>query len=422
MDTSHKPGTFIANRYRILARVGEGGFGTVYKARDHQQRGKVVAIKEINMVALTAQEKIEVTDTFNREITLLSELKHKNLPHIFNHFTDPEHWYIVMDYIEGQTLEELLTHSSRGRLSVRQVVKIGIALCDVLSYLHEQKPPIIFRDVKPGNIMYTPWDRLCLIDFGIARRYRPGQAHDTGSLGSPGYAAPEQYGRTQTTLQTDIYGLGATLQTLLTGKEPLEIRLQGLPTDVHMPWKLQALLIQMMDQDPSRRPSTMDEVKKSLTGLSITTQYPGLAAFSFIYLALMTVNQSGFYGSPLLEPYFLLMLLLFIGYCSFVCARSWRVMPAGLSVKALLLIIKKKLNAFLFAFVLSTDCVSLLYALLVHPYTTMMHAIFLWSNAALLILGILILSIAWLRSRHQQRKLNRNAVLIPAPLQEQKRP
>ena len=167
---------------------------------------------------------------------------------------------------------------------MRQVVKIGITLCDVLSYLHEQKPSIIFRDVKPGNIMYTPWDRLYLIDFGIARRYRPGQAHDTGSLGAPGYAAPEQYGRTQTTLQTDIYGLGATLQTLLTGKEPLEIRLQGLPADVHMPWKLQALLIQMMDQDPSRRPRTMDEVKRSLTGLSITTQYPGRVAFPFVSL------------------------------------------------------------------------------------------------------------------------------------------
>ena len=135
----------------------------------------------------------------------------------------------------------------------------------------------------------------------------------------------------------------------------------------------------------------------------------------------MAINQSGFYGSPFLEPYLLLMLLLSIGYCSFVCARSWRVMPTGLSVKALLLIIKKKMKSFLLAFVLCTNCVSLLYALLVYPYTTIMHAIFLWSNAILLILGILILSIAWLRSRHQQRKLNRNAALMPAPLQQQKR-
>jgi serine/threonine protein kinase len=156
MDASRQAGTLIAHRYRILTRIGEGGFGTVYKACDQQQHGKIVAVKEINMVALSAQEKIEVTDTFNREITLLSDLKHKNLPRIFNQFTDPEHWYIVMDYIEGQTLEELLTRSPKGRLSVSEVIKIGMALCDVLSYLHDQKPSIIFRDVKPGNIMYTP--------------------------------------------------------------------------------------------------------------------------------------------------------------------------------------------------------------------------------------------------------------------------
>ena len=424
MEASHKSDTLIAHRYRILTRIGEGGFGTVYKARDQQQHGKIVAIKEINMVALSAQEKIEVTDTFNREITLLSELSHKNLPRIFTHFTDPEHWYIVMDYIEGQTLEELLARSSSGRFSVRQVVKIAINLCDVLSYLHEQKPSIIFRDVKPGNIMFTPWDHLYLIDFGIARRYRPNQAHDTSSLGSPGYAAPEQYGRTQTTLQTDIYGLGATLQTLLTGKEPLEIRLQGLPPDVPIPWKLQALFIQMMDQDPSRRPRTMAEVKKTLMDLSSTTSTSWRFAFPLFYFGMMTLSQSGLTDSPFIGLYLLFVPILFIGYCCLAFVRSWHATPAGLSVKALLLITRKQFDPFLRTLVLFTICVSLLYAILARPPVALMHAVYLWV-AGVVIIGILLLFfIARLRRRLQQRKPRRNAVQVqmPSPLQQQKRP
>src|SRR5215467_9378639 len=156
MNGSLQPGTLLARRYRILAQIGVGGFGTVYRARDRRQHGKLVAIKAINMAALSSQEKIEVTDSFNREITLLSKLEHKHLTRIRNQFTDPEHWYIVMDYIEGQTLEELLARSPKGRLPLGQVARIGIALCDVVSYLHNQSPSIIYRDVKPSNIMLTP--------------------------------------------------------------------------------------------------------------------------------------------------------------------------------------------------------------------------------------------------------------------------
>src|SRR5260370_23382366 len=207
MDGSVNSGTLFVGRYRILARIGEGGFGTGYKARDQRKHGKLVAIKEINMAKLSAQEKIEATDTFNRELSLLSWLSHKNLPRISDQFSDPEHWDIVMEYIEGQTLEDLLARSPKGRLSVGQTARIGVALCDVLSHLHNQSPSIIFRDVKPGNIMLTFWDRLYLIDFGIARRYRPGQVRATGLLGSPGYPAPHQYVPTQTTPQTTTYAL-----------------------------------------------------------------------------------------------------------------------------------------------------------------------------------------------------------------------
>lgn len=264
MGESLKSGTILDGRYRILEQIGEGGYGTVYKACDRRQPKKFFAIKEINMVALSAQEKIEVTDSFNREMTMLSSLQHKNLPRIHDQISDPEHWYLVMDYIEGQTLEDLLARFPKGRLSVEQVAWIGSQLCDVLAYLHSQSPSIIFRDVKPSNIMITPRGRLYLIDFGIARRYRAERTRDTGPLGSPGYAAPEQYGHTQSSIRTDIYGLGATLQTLLTGEDPIEVGRQGMPANIRIPWKLRALIIQMMDEDPLKRPHDMNEVKQSL--------------------------------------------------------------------------------------------------------------------------------------------------------------
>ncbi|HLZ57457.1 MAG TPA: protein kinase [Ktedonosporobacter sp.] len=273
-----QPGALFAQRYRIVGKAGEGGFGTIYKAQDIDRNHLPVAIKQINLSTLTPREMIEATDSYNREVMHLSRLKHDSLPHIYDYFTDRDHphgghgWYIIMDFIKGKTLEELLKKAHRGRLARQKVIEIGIALCDVLSYLHAQNPPIIYRDVKPANIMQTKTGRIYLIDFGIARRYTPGRSKDTGPLGSPGYAAPEQYGRAQTTTQTDIYGLGATLQALLTGKDPLEIAVsstkQKRRINRRIPKKMQPLLQQMLEPDASKRPRSMEEVKKQLQQLS----------------------------------------------------------------------------------------------------------------------------------------------------------
>ena len=184
----------LAGRYRIIGMVGKGGYGAVYKAQDVQRSPAFVAIKSINRHGLSSEEVIEATDTFNREMLLLSELQHPNLPRIYDHFTDREHWYLVMDFIKGETLEEYLDSIQGKHLPVAEVLDLGIQLCTVLHYLHTRQPPIIFRDVKPGNIMRTAMGHVFLIDFGIARRFRPGQKHDTTVLGSPGYAPPEQYG------------------------------------------------------------------------------------------------------------------------------------------------------------------------------------------------------------------------------------
>ena len=257
------PGSPLAQRYRIISQVGQGGFGVVYKARDCKNKNRLVAIKQLDRSRLSPREIIEATATYNREVTLLSKLSHKNLPCIYDHFADSQHWYVVMEYIRGETLEDYLAR--RGHLSVRQALKIGITLSTVLTYLHTRTPPIIFRDVKPANVMRTQRGHLYLIDFGIARRFTPGLKKDTGPLGSPGYAAPEQYGKAQTTVQTDIFGLGATLQTLLTGKEPLESVgvAQPLPHR-RIPPKLQALLDQMLERDMHKRPLNMEEVKRQL--------------------------------------------------------------------------------------------------------------------------------------------------------------
>lgn len=296
------PGTVLARRYRIEEEIGQGGFGIVYKARDINWNRRV-AIKQINLHALNAKEIIEATDSYNREVKLLSTLVHPNLPRIYDHFTDPEHWYLVMDFIEGETLEEYLeaagtrqkkyffgllparkslpTPAAQGtqqasRLPVREVLDIGIQLCKVLNYLHMRQPPVIFRDVKPANIMRNPRGHIYLIDFGIARQFTPGQARDTGPLGSPGYAAPEQYGKAQTTVQTDVYGLGATLQTLLTGKDPLELSLVGALAGHKIPKKLQRLLDRMLERDSTQRPKTMHEVHKRLEFIKLGIK--GLAA------------------------------------------------------------------------------------------------------------------------------------------------
>jgi serine/threonine protein kinase len=257
----------LHNRYEILGQAGTGGFGAVYKARDTARNNRLVAIKAIELDTLSAAQAIEATDTFNRELQMLSSLDHAHLPTIYEHFLDATHWYLAMDFIDGEPLDEYLKLLHEPCLPFREVIDIGLQLCDVLGYLHQRHRPIIFRDVKPANIMRTPGGRIYLIDFGIARRFTPGQKRDTTPLGSPGFAAPEQYGTAQTTARTDIYGLGATLYFLLTGHDPattpfhLPPLLSLCPT---LPPSLAALITAMLALDPDQRPADMAAVQQDL--------------------------------------------------------------------------------------------------------------------------------------------------------------
>jgi WD40 repeat protein/tRNA A-37 threonylcarbamoyl transferase component Bud32 len=261
----------LKQRYRIISQIGKGGFGAVYKAADLQFGNRLVAIKEMSQSSLSQQELIEATESFKREALLLAGLTHPNLPRIYEQFTDRGRWYLVMDFIEGETLEEHLGKMKDGKLPVDPVLEIGIQLCMVLEYLHIRQPPIIFRDLKPANVMLTTHGHIYLIDFGIARHFKPGQAKDTTALGSTGYAAPEQYGKAQTTPRADIYALGVTLHQLLSGNDPADtpfqftsLQLSGHPTLS----RLEKLIIQMIEMDASKRPISIAAVKQELQSIS----------------------------------------------------------------------------------------------------------------------------------------------------------
>ncbi len=216
------PQSLLAGRYRIVRRVGRGGMGAVYEAEDLRLPGKQWAIKEMSDAAITdTAERAEALDAFHREAHFLSSLDHANLPKVVDSFEADGKHYLVMEFVDGQTLEELVVDLGRP-LPPDTVLRLGVTLCTVLDYLHRHQPPIIFRDLKPGNIMLDRDGAVKLIDFGIARVFTPGKSRDTTSLGTKGYAAPEQYGKGQTDARSDVYALGATLHFLLTGRDPAD--------------------------------------------------------------------------------------------------------------------------------------------------------------------------------------------------------
>lgn len=208
-------------RYEVLGILGKGGMSAVYKARD-VATGKIVAIKELSLsqTGNSPDEEKDAVARFNFEADTLLRLRHANLPRVYARFDEYPRHYLVMDFIEGQTLEERLHTHGGAALPETEVLSWARQLCDALTYLHSEVPPIIFRDLKPGNIMVTSDGHIYLIDFGIARVFIPGRLKDTQQYGTPGYSPPEQYGKAQTDARADIYALGCTLYELLTGYDP----------------------------------------------------------------------------------------------------------------------------------------------------------------------------------------------------------
>ena len=222
------PGALLGGRYRVVEMVGKGGFGAVYKATDQRFQGRrVVAIKEMSDAHLSPSDRAQAIKDFRQEADLLVQLKHPNLPDVSDFFEEGGKAYLVMEFIEGKTLEKVQEDIGHP-LDEKLVMKWAVQLCDVLSYLHVQPQPIIFRDLKPSNVMVIKNGQIKLIDFGIARIFKSTSAKDTTTLGSRGYAPLEQYGRGQSDPRSDIYALGATMYDLLTNSVPADAPMRRL--------------------------------------------------------------------------------------------------------------------------------------------------------------------------------------------------
>lgn len=218
-------GSVIDGKYRVLSEIGHGGMSVVYMAIN-EKANKTWAVKEVRRGGVVDYD--EVKQGLIVETEMLKKLHHPHLPSIIDVIDEEDSFLIVMDYIEGNHLGKSL--EEYGAQPQELVIEWAKQLCDVLGYLHTRKPPIIYRDMKPSNVMLKPDGNLMLIDFGTAREFKEKNLADTTCLGTVGYAAPEQFGgRGQTDVRTDIYCLGATLYHLVTGKNPCEPPYEILP-------------------------------------------------------------------------------------------------------------------------------------------------------------------------------------------------
>ena len=260
------PGTLLNNRYRIISILGQGGMGAVYRASDDHLHIPV-AVKE--NLFLTE----EYGRQFQREAHILAGLRHVNLPHVTDYFSmENQVQYLVMDYIEGEDLRQRMERM--GALPERETILIGISICDALTYLHTRHPPIVHRDIKPGNIKVTADGQAVLVDFGLAKIMQGAQVTSTGARAmTPGYSPPEQYGTARTDPRSDIYSLGATLYATMTGVIPEDglarmtnktrlTPIRDLVPKINR--KLAETVERALEVDPDDRYQSAEEMKRAL--------------------------------------------------------------------------------------------------------------------------------------------------------------
>jgi serine/threonine protein kinase len=220
----------LRDRWEVVDRLGQGGMGTVYMARDLNlstlsEKKKAAVVKELRDDFIRGEDKEKAKEFFMREVHVLADLDHPNIVRVLDQFsiinehTGEEKYYLVMEYVQGQNLHEMLT-KRKEPFDEEMVIDWASQICDVLTYLHTHNPPVIYRDLKPSNIMINTNDQVKLVDFGIARPFE--DSEDNTHVVSQGYSPPEQYWGAADP-RSDVYALGATIHFLLTGQDPLAL-------------------------------------------------------------------------------------------------------------------------------------------------------------------------------------------------------
>ena len=269
-------GVTLANRYTIQEVIGVGGMGSVYRARDMHFPNvtKLVAVKEMINTAPDPLVRQTIVQNFEREANLLATLSHPSIPRINDYFTVDSRSYLVIDFIHGKDMEAIINETS-GFLAEDQVLSWAIELCDVLDYLHKHKPdPIIFRDMKPSNVMINHNGDVMLVDFGIAKTFQTGIKGTM--IGTEGYSPPEQY-RGEATPAADIYAMGATIHHALTRRDP---RIEPPFSFAERPLRrinpaisaeLEAVVNSALEYNPEDRFRTAADMKQALMGVARKT-------------------------------------------------------------------------------------------------------------------------------------------------------
>src|SRR5271163_1129462 len=210
------PNTIVGGRYRVTKPLGGGGMKLVYLAEDLRLAARPCALAEMVDSFTSPETQQQAIAAFQREADMLAQLNNEHIPRVFDRFSDQNHHYLVMEFIEGITLEQKLKDAG-GKLPEGEVIDVALQVLETLEYLHNLEPPVIYRDLKPSNVMLTPEGEAKLIDFGIARHFAP--LTNATMIGTQGYAPPEQYrGRVET--RSDLYALGATMHHALSGRDP----------------------------------------------------------------------------------------------------------------------------------------------------------------------------------------------------------
>ena len=271
-----RPGLALAERYDIQEAIGIGGMGSVYRARDlhFPNVAKLVAVKEMINTAPDKRSRPAMVQNFEREANLLATLNHPAIPRIYDYFSQGDRSYLIIEFIHGKDLEAIINETD-GFLMEDQVLTWAVQICDVLTFLHQHKPdPIIFRDMKPSNIMIDTDGNVKLVDFGIARTFRVGQRGTM--IGTEGYSPPEQY-RGEATPSTDLYALGATLHHALTRRDP---RLEPPFSFAERPVRrlnsrvspeLEAVISTSLAYSPADRFADAESMKEALMGVARKT-------------------------------------------------------------------------------------------------------------------------------------------------------